>query len=153
MYISEPVTLTEKYIDNSSEGNKLKLMLDANFQDYMDSVKQGGQLEIKSGNLRNKVSAIISGIGLAAGTFGGPGGMAAGFAIGNTIGKYIGNSLSQRVYGKAIADMSDIYHQARVRHSQIATSIALQDKMGEGIDALRQNENKRLKEAYQAMSA
>jgi hypothetical protein len=152
MTFIEPITLTEQMIESNSTSDKYKGLLNANFQDYMDAVKQASQLQIQSGGLKHRVTAIFSGLGLAAGSLGGPAGMASGFAVGNTIGKYTANVISNRVYGQAIADMSEIYHQSKLRHSQIATSLAFNDKMGEGIDSLRANENKRLKDALQAMA-
>jgi len=152
MYIREPVTLTEMYVDNESNINKHKLLLNANFQDYMDTMWQSGQLEIKAGKLKQRISSVASGVGMAVGAFGGPSGIALGFAIGNTVGKYFGNVASGRIYGTAIADMAEMAHDAKLRHSQLAASVAFNDKMGEAIDTLRASENKRMKDDLQGMS-
>lgn len=152
MYIREPVTLTELYVDNESNINKQKLLLNANFQDYMDSMQKAGQLEIKAGRLKQRVSSVASGLGMAMGVFGGPSGMALGLALGNTAGKYFGNVVSNRIYGTAIADMAEMLHDAKLRHSQLAASVAFNDKMGEAIDTLRASENKRMKDDLQSMS-
>jgi len=151
MYISQPVSLTELYIENDSLQNKYKGLLNANFQDYVEALRQGGEFQIKQGQLKNKVASLSSGIGMAFGVFGGPASMALGYSIGNTIGKYLGNVIGDRIYGRAIYDMSEIAHETRVRHSQIAASIAFQNQMDGAIDTLRQNENKRKKDDLQAM--
>ena len=59
MYISQPNSLTEIYIEQDSIENKYKGLLNANFQDYMDSLKQGGELEVRSGKLKQKVSGLV----------------------------------------------------------------------------------------------
>ena len=151
MYISQPVTLTEMYIESDSMENKYKGLLNANFQDYMDSLSQGGQLQLKVGKLKQNVVALSSGIGMAIGTLGGPAGLGLGFALGNTVGKYFGNVVSDRIYGQAIADISEINHDAKLRHGQLATSLAFQNQIDAAIDTLRQNENKRKKDDLQAM--
>ncbi len=152
MYISEPVTMTEMYIENDSVSNKYKGFLNANFQDYMDSLAQGGQLQIKAGKLKQRISSVISGLGMAAGALGGPSGLALGYGVGNTIGKYLGNVASERLFGQAIADTNEINHDSKVRHAQLAATIAFYDQMGGAIDTLRQNENKRKKDDLQALS-
>ena len=153
MYISQPITLTEQYVDNDSTRNKYTGLLNANFQDYMDSLSQGGQLQLKAGKLKQKIGALVSGLGAAAGTLGGPSGIALGLAVGNTLGKYLGNVVSERIYGQAISDMSEIYHEAKVRHPQLAASLAFTNQIDGAIDTLRQNENKRRKDDIQAMQA
>ncbi|OGI18666.1 MAG: hypothetical protein A3B68_01435 [Candidatus Melainabacteria bacterium RIFCSPHIGHO2_02_FULL_34_12] len=151
MYITQPATLTELYVNNSSTRNQYEGMLNANFQDYMDSLAQGGQYEVKAAQLKKRISAVASGLGMAIGTLGGPAGMPLGFAIGNSIGKFIGNTTSQRIYGQALADMADIAHEAKVRHAQLAISLAFTNQIDGAIDTLRQNENKRKKDDLQAM--
>ena len=151
MHITQPVTLTDIYVDNDSTRNKYTGLLNANFQDYMDSLAQGGQFQAQSLRLKIKVSALVSALGLAAGSLGGPAGMALGFGIGNTIGKYFGSVMGNRVYGQAIADMAEISHIAKVRHAQLAASLAFTNQMDGAIDNLRQNENKRKKDDIQAM--
>ena len=151
MYIREPAPLTEIYVDNHSNENKYRMLINANFQDYLDSLALGGQFEVKSLKLKQRISALGSGIGMAAGALGGPAGIALGFAIGNTLGKYAGGALGDKVYGKAIADMADLGHEAKVRHSQMAAYLANLSQVSGGIDTLRQNENKRLKDDLQAM--
>ena len=151
MYITEPMSLSQMYVEQDSSENKLKGLLNANFQDYMDSLKQGGELEVRAGKLKQKVSGVISGLGLAAGTLGGPAGIALGFSIGNVLGKYFGNVLSQRMYGQAMADVSEISHDSKLRHAQLAAYIAFANQIGGAIDTLRQNENKRKKDDLQAM--
>lgn len=151
MYISEPVTLTSLYIDNDSLQNKYKGLLNANFEDYMDSVSQSGQLETKSGKVKQRISGTIAGVGMAIGALGGPAGIALGFTIGSTIGKYVGNVVGNRIYGQAIYDMAELVHYTKLRHTMLATSIAFNSKMGEAVDNLRQNENKRKKDAIQEM--
>ena len=151
MYITQPVTLTELYIDNDSSRNKYTGLLNANFQDYMDSLSQSGQLEIRSGKLKQKVAGVVGSLGMALGTLGGPAGIALGFTIGNTLGKYLGNVVADRIYGGAIYDMAEIVHYAKLRYTMLATTIAFNNKMGDAIDTLRQNENKRRKDAIQEM--
>ena len=151
MHITEPSSLTQMYIEQDSIENKYKGLLNANFQDYMDSFKQAGELEVRAGKLKQKVAGLISGIGMAAGVFGGPAGIALGFSIGNTLGKYAGNVLSQRIYGQAISDVSEISHDSKVRHAQLAATVAFLNQVGGAIDTLRQNENKRKKDDLQAM--
>ena len=151
MYTSMSSTLTSMYVESDSLENKYKSLLNANFQDYMDSMSKGGELEVKSGKLKQNISGLVSGLGLAAGAIGGPGGMALGFSIGNTIGKYFGNVLTQRIYGQAMTDVSEISHDSKLRHAQLAAMVAFQSQIGGAIDNLRQNENKRKKDDLQAM--
>ena len=151
MYIAQPVTLTEIYLDSDSTQNKYKGLLNANFQDYMDSMTQSGQLQVKAQQLKQRISTLVGGLGMAAGALGGPHGLALGYAVGSTVGKYLGNVLGDRVYGQAITDMSEIVHESRVRHSQLAASLAFQQQMDGAVDTLRQNENKRRKDDLQAM--
>lgn len=153
MYVPKPITLTSQMLEVNSTGNKYKGLLNANFQDYMDSTRQAGELQIKAGSLKHKVTGVFSGLGIAAGTLMGPAGLAVGFSVGNNIGKYVANVVSDRVYGQAISDMSEIYHSAKMRHAQLATTLAINNKMGEAVNTLRTNENKRLKDALQAMAA
>lgn len=151
MYISQPISLTEMYVENDSTRNKYTGLLNANFQDYMDSMSQSGQLQVREAKLKQKISALTSGIGLAAGALGGPSGMALGFAMGNTLGKYFGNVVGDRIYGQAIADMAEIAHDAKLRHGQLAASLAYTNQIDGAVDTLRQNENKRKKDDLQAM--
>ena len=151
MYIDQSVSLAEMYVERDSLRSKYETLLNANFQDYMDSLKQGGELEVRAGKLKQKISGLASGIGMAAGVFGGPAGIALGFSIGNTLGKYAGNVLSERIYGQAMADMSEISHDTKLRHAQLAGTLAFSNQIGEGINTLRQNENKRKKDDLQAM--
>ncbi len=151
MYISQPITLTEQYVDNDSKRNKYTGMLNANFQDYMDSLAKGGQFEVRSAKLKQRISALFSGLGMAAGTMGGPSGIALGYSIGNTIGKYLGGAAGDKMYGQAIADMANIAHEAKLRHAQMATALAFTNQIDGAIDNLRQNENKRKKDDLQAM--
>lgn len=151
MYISQPHSLTIHYLENDSTRNKYTGLLNANFQDYIDALAQGGRFEVKSGKLKQRVSGLAAGIGMAVGTFGGPSGIALGFAVGNTIGKYLGNVLSDRIYGQAISDMANIAHESKLRHAQLATSLSFTNQMDGAIDTLRQNENKRKKDDLQAM--
>ena len=152
MHITDPVISTTLYIENDSTENKYKGLLNANFQDYMDGMVQSSQLEVKAGKLKNTIAGLGSGLGTAAGALGGPIGLALGFTIGQTIGKYLGSVATEKIYGQAISDMSDIVHFAKMRHTMLATSLAFQKKMGEGIDTLRQNENKRIKDSISEMS-
>lgn len=151
MYIASPDSLASLYINNDGARNKYTGLLNANFQDYMDSLAQGGQFQVKAQKLKQKISGLFSAVGTAAGSLGGPSGLALGFAVGNGIGKYLGNVLGNRIYGQAIADMADIAHEAKVRHAQLATSLAFTNQMDGAVDTLRQNENKRKKEDLQAM--
>ena len=151
MHISEPTSLTQMYVEQDSMENKYKGLLNANFQDYMDSLKQGGELQVRVGKLKQKVTGLASGIGMAAGVFGGPAGLALGFSIGNTLGKYFGNVLSERIYGQAVTDVSEISHNAKLRHAQLAATVSFLGQVGGAIDTLRQNENKRKKDDLQAM--
>ena len=151
MYLADPVTPTDLYVESFSIENKYRGLLNANFQDYMDAIRQSGQLEIQSAKLKQRVSGVIASLGMAARAFGGPAGLSLGFAIGNTVGKYFGNVLSGRVYGQAINDMAEVVGYAKMRHTQLASSIMFQKKMGEAVDTLRQNDNKRLKDAIQEM--
>ena len=151
MHIVSPVTLTELYIENDSTQNKSKMLLNANFQDYMDSLRQNGELQVKVGKLKQRISSLGSGLGMALGVFGGPTGMTLGYGIGNSVGKYLGNVLGDKVYGQAIFDMAEISHDAKLRHAQIAASLAFQNQIDGAIDTLRQNENKRKKDDLQAM--
>ena len=152
MHITEPISLGQAYVDQDSMENKYKTLLNANFQDYMDSIKQSGELELRAGKLKQKVTSLASGVGMAAGALGGgPAGIALGFSIGNTLGKYFGNVLSQRFYGQAMADVSEINHDAKLRHTQLAARYAFLSQVGGAIDTLRQNENKRKKDDLQAM--
>lgn len=151
MHITQPITLTELYIDNDSRRNKYTGLLNANFQDYMDSLAQGGKLQVKAKKLTQRIAALGAGIGMAAGTFGGPGGIALGLAIGNTVGKYFGNVVSDRIYGQALSDMSEIFHDSKLRQAQIASSLSFTNQMDGAIDTLRQNEGKRKKDDIQAM--
>lgn len=152
MYITSPITMTEQMLSNDGESDKFKGLLNANFQDYLDAVRVSGELQVKSGKLQQQISGVFSSLGLAAGAFAGPAGLAAGFAVGNTVGKYVGNVMSNRIYGRALSDISEIYVDAKARHTQLATAMAFNDKMGEAVDTLRSNENKRLKDALQAMN-
>ena len=151
MYISQPVSITQEYVENDSTQNKYKGLLSANFQDYMDAIGQSGQLEIRAGKLKQKVAGVVGGLGMALGTLGGPHAMALGFTVGNTLGKYLGNVVAGRIYSGAIYDMAEIVHYAKLRHTMLATTIAFNNKMGDAIDTLRQNENKRRKDAIQEM--
>ena len=151
MYISEPSSLTQLYVENDSVQNKYKGLVNANFQDYMDGLSQTGKLEVRSAKLKQKISGVIAGAGMAVGSLGGPGGIALGFTVGNTFGKYLGNVIGDRIYGEAIVDMADIVHYAKLRHAQLAASLAFQKKMDDAIDTLRQNDNKRKKDAIQEM--
>lgn len=152
MFIRMPVSLTELTVEKAGVSNQYKGLLNANFQDYMDSLSKSGELQIASGKITQKISALGSGIGMAAGALGGPAGIAIGFAIGSQIGKYVGNVVSDKIYGRAIADMAEIMHNAKLRHAQLASAYALNGKMMEAIDTLRQNENKRKKDDLQGMS-
>ena len=151
MYIYQPESLTEIYVERDSVRNKYESLLNANFQDYMDSLKQGGALQVRAGKLKQKISSLASGLGMAAGALGGPAGMALGYSIGNTVGKYFGNVFSQRIYGQAIYDVSEISHDSKLRHSQLAAQVAFLNQIGGAVDTLRQNENKRKKDDLQAM--
>ena len=151
MYISQPNSLTALYVDNDSTRNKYTGLLNANFQDYMDAMTQSGQLQVRQAKLKQKISAMTSALGIGFGALGGPSGMALGFALGNTLGKYFGNVVGDRIYGQAIADMSEISHDAKLRHGQLATSLAFTNQIDGAIDTLRQNENKRKKDDLQAM--
>lgn len=151
MHIYEPFSLTETYVENNSLENKYKGLLNANFQDYMDSLKQGGQLQLQAGKLKQKISGLTSGLGLAAGTLGGPAAMALGYSIGNMLGKYFGNVVTDKIYGQAISDVSEINHDSKIRHAQLAASVAFTSQIGGAIDTMRQNENKRKKDDLQAM--
>ena len=153
MYISQPTSLTEMYVENDSQENKYKGYLNANFQDYMDSLSLGGSLQVKALKLKQRVAGTFAGIGMAAGALGGPSGIALGFSVGNTVGKYLGNVLGGRLYGQAIADASEINHDSKIRHGQLAATIAFLGQIGGAVDTLRQNENKRKKDDLQAMSA
>ena len=151
MYVWEPHSLTEMYIDHNSRENISKGLLNANFQDYMDSLAESGRLQIKSGKLKQKISAMGSALGIAAGSLGGPAGMALGFALGSTIGKYAGNVASDKIFGQAISDINEISHDSKLRHAQLAAITAFEKQVSGAIDTLRQNENKRLKDDLQAM--
>ncbi len=152
MYITQPFSLTQMYIEQDSTENKYKGLLTANFQDYMDSMKQTSELQLRSGKLKQQIASLTSAIGLAAGsTLAGPAGMALGFSIGNTLGKYFGNVVSERIYGQAIADVSEISHDSKLRHSQLAATVAFLNQLGGAVDTFRQNENKRKKDDLQAM--
>ena len=151
MHIVEPVSLTALYIDQDSMENKYKTLVNANIQDYMDSLKQGGELEVRAGKLKQKITGLASGIGMAAGVFGGPAGIALGFSVGNVLGKYAGNVLSSKMCGQAMTDVSEISHDAKLRHAQLASYLAFLGQVGGAIDTLRQNENKRKKDDLQAM--
>lgn len=151
MFLVDPVTPTELYIETQSTENKYKGLLNANFQDYMDGIRQSGELEIKAAKLKQRISGVIAATGMAAGALGGPSGLALGFAIGNTIGKYIGNVVSNRVFSQAINDMAEVVTYSKIRHTMLASSIMFQKKMGEAVDTIRQNENKRIKDAIQEM--
>ena len=152
MHIVEPTSLAQMYVEQDSIENKYKTLLNSNFQDYMDSLKQGGQLQVRIGKLKQKVSGLASGLGLAAGTLlGGPAGIALGFSVGSMLGKYAGNVLSERIYGQAVADVSEISHDSKMRHAQLASTLAFLNQVGGAIDTLRQNENKRKKDDLQAM--
>lgn len=151
MYISNPQTITELYVNNDSTRNKYTGLLNANFQDYVDSLAQGGQFQAKSKRLQQRVTALASTLGTALGSLGGPAGMALGFGVGNSVGKYLGNVMGDKIYGQAIADMADIAHEAKVRHTQLAASLAFTNQIDGAIDTLRQNENKRKKDDLQAM--
>lgn len=151
MHIIEPTSLAQMYIEQDSMENKYKTLLNSNFQDYMDSLKQGGELQVRIGKLKQRVSGLASGLGMAAGVFGGPAGIALGFSVGNMLGKYAGNVLSERLYGQAVADVSEISHDSKLRHAQLAATLAFLNQVGGAIDTLRQNENKRKKDDLQAM--
>lgn len=151
MYISQPDTITQLFVKNDSTRNKYTGLLNANFQDYMDAMSQSGELTVKQAQLKQRIAALGSGIGMAAGSLGGPSGIAFGFAIGNSLGKYFGNVAGDRLYGQAIADMSDIVHDSKLRHAQLAASLAYTNQIDGAIDTLRQNENKRKKDDMQAM--
>ncbi len=151
MYISQPFSLTAMYVDNDSMHNKYEGLLNANFQDYMDSLQKGGELEIRSGKLKQRVSALFSGLGMAAGALGGPAGMTVGFSVGNLVGRYVGSSMAGRIYGRAMEDMGEINQESKQRHAHIAAQIAMISQMGGAIDTLRQNENKRKKDDLQGM--
>lgn len=151
MYIGTPVTLTELYVDNASRHNMHSTLLNVNFQDYMDALRLGGEFQLKLSKLQQRVAALGTGLGIAAGSMGGPAGMAIGFSLGNIVGRYVGNILGNRIYGQAIADMGEISHDAKVRHAQLASMLAYTDQIDGAIDTLRQNENKRIKDALQAM--
>lgn len=151
MYISQPISLTAQYIDNDSLENKYKGLLNANFQDYMDSINQSAQLELRSSKLKQRFSALASGLGMAAGAMGGPAGLALGFSVGSTIGKYVGSVVSNKIYGQAIEDMAEITQESKFRHTQLAAKVAFIGQVGGAIDTLRQNENKRKKDDLQAM--
>ena len=151
MYVVDPVTITGLYVNNDSVRNKYTGLLNANFQDYMDALKQGAQFQTQSNTLKRKIASVASALGMAGGAFGGPAGIAAGFSVGNSIGKYIGGVLGDRIYGQAISDMSEIGFQSKVRHSQLAASLAFTNQIDGAIDTLRQNENKRKKDDLQAM--
>ena len=151
MHIVDPASITEYYVNNDSTRNKYTGLLNANFQDYMDSLKQGAQFQVQSQKLKQRVSSVTSALGMAVGSFGGPAGIAMGFSVGNSIGKYLGNTLGQRIYGQAIADMGEIEFQAKTRHSQLAASLAFTNQIDGAIDTLRQNDNKRKKDDLQAM--
>ena len=152
MFLADPVSPTQLMIEATSKSNEYKGLLNANFQDYLDAIKKSGELQIQSAKLKQKISGLGTGIGMAAGSLGGPAGIAIGFAIGNRFGKYFGNVASDRMYGQAITDMSEIMFTAKLRHAQLASSYAMNDKMMEAIDTLRQNENKRKKDDIQAMA-
>lgn len=152
MYVVNPVSLTELYVENASMHNKYSGLLNANFQDYIDALRLGGEFKTKLSQLQQRVAALGSAAGIAAGSLGGPVGMAAGFTVGNVAGKYIGNILGYRIYGQALEDMTEIAYEARLRHSQLAASLAFVDQIDGAIDTLRQNENKRIKDAMQGMS-
>ena len=151
MYISEPQTLVDTYVNNDGTRNKYTGLVNANFQDYVDSLAQGSQFQVKASKLKQKISALAGTLGMAAGALGGTAGMALGFSVGNTLGKYLGNVVSDRFYGQAIADMADIAHLAKVRHPQLTASLAFTNQIDGAIDTLRQNENKRKKDDLQAM--
>ena len=151
MHIVEPNSLAQMYVEQDSIENKYKTLLNSNFQDYMDSLKKGGELQVRIGKLKQKVSGLASGLGLAAGTLGGPAGIALGYSVGNMLGKYAGNVLSERIYGQAVADVSEISHDSKMRHAQLAATLAFLNQVGGAIDTLRQNENKRKKDDLQAM--
>lgn len=151
MYIIEPATLTESVVSNQDRRSKYTGLLNANFQDYMDALSQGGQFKTKAQKVRIRISSVGASIGVAVGSLGGPAGMALGFTLGNSIGKYVGDVMAERIYGRAIFDMSEIAHEAKVRHAQLATSLAFTDQIEGAIDTLRENQNKREKDALQAM--
>ena len=151
MYIASPETITQLYVNNDSARNKYIGLMNANFQDYMDSLVQGGKFQFRAKELVQRVSQLTSVVGLAAGSLAGPAGLATGYSIGNIIGKYLGSVLSEKTYGQAIADMAEISQLAKVRHSQLAASVAFTNQMDGGIETLRQNENRRKKDDIQAM--
>lgn len=151
MLLEFPQSVTEQYIDNSVRRYKYTGLLNANFQDYLAALEQGGRYTLKSHNLVNKASAIGSALGMGAGALGGPAGIALGFAVGSSIGKYVGNVFSERIYGRAIADMNEINYEAKTRHPQLAASLAFTNEVDSAIDTLRQNQNKRIKDALQSM--
>ena len=151
MHVWQPQSLSELYIEHNSRENIYDGLLNANFQDYMDSLAESGRLQIKSGKLKQKISAMGSAIGIAAGSLGGPAGMALGYALGNTIGKYAGNAASDKIFGQAISDVNEITHNSKMRHAQLAATAAYEKQVSGAIDTLRQNENKRLKDDLQAM--
>ncbi|MBI3591674.1 MAG: hypothetical protein HY094_09905 [Candidatus Melainabacteria bacterium] len=152
MRIEDPQTITSMYVDNDSTRNKYTGLLNANFQDYVDSLSQGSQFQVKASQVKQRISSLTSTLGMAVGALGGgPAGVALGYSIGNTVGKYLGNVVGDRLYGQAIADMADIAHLAKVRHAQLAASLAFTNQIDGAIDNLRQNENKRKKDDLQAM--
>ena len=151
MYIAEPATLTESVIGNQTRRSKYTGLLNANFQDYMDALSQGGQFKTKAQKVKIRISSVGSSIGIAVGALGGPAGMALGFTLGNSVGKYVGDVMAERIYGQAIFDMSEIAHEAKIRHAQLATSLAFTDQIEGAIDTLRENHNKREKDNLQAM--
>ncbi len=151
MYVSQPISLTAMYVENDSLENKYKGLLTANFQDYLDSFKMGAELELRSAKVKSKLTALTSGVGMAAGAMGGPAGMALGFSVGNLVGKYFGSAMAQRLYGQAIEDVSEIALESKHRHAQLASLVAHIGQIGSGISTLRENENKRKKDDLQAM--
>lgn len=147
----DPVSPTELMVANVGVSNEYKGLLNANFQDYMDGIAKSGELQLKLAKIKQRFSAIGTGVGMAAGSLGGPSGIALGAAIGTMLGKYAGNVVGDKLYGTAITDMAEIMHTAKVRHAQLAVSYSMNGKMLEAIDTLRQNENKRKKDDLQAM--
>ena len=154
MYIPEPITLTAQYIENDSRRNEQRMLLEANFQDYLDSAAEGGKLQVKSGKIKMEVTSVLSGAGMAAGALlGGPAGLSTGFVIGNRIGKYLGGVLATKVYGQAISDMNQITGTANQRQIQIAAYLSFVNQVDGAIDSMRQNENKRKKAEIDSMAA
>lgn len=152
MYIDNPITLGELYVENTSKHNRYTLLINANFQDYMDSLRQVSQFQVRSSQLAQKISKVGGALGVAAGSLGGPVGTVLGFTLGNNIGKFIGSMVGNKIYGQAISDMNEISQMSKHRHAQLAANLAFVDQIDGAIDTMRQNDNKRVKDALNAMS-